>query len=125
MRLKLTNKMPPGGYRYEEPSLKWVAPMDLTMRGAEDVAQALSAARLQNPGSGLDSSLEACRQAVAKAVWDRFEALPALRKRYVVVDKEPLGKVMGASAVSSQAIRPIKRSGGGCASCGGRRVVRK
>jgi hypothetical protein len=125
MKLVLTNKMPPGGYRFSQPELSWTAPRDLALTGAAEVATALSVVRSQNPDSGLDASYAACYAAVVQATYDRFKGLPNVVRRYVqVVSEQQAVAVVVADDAPKPRVTPIKSSGGGCASCGARRARR-
>lgn len=120
MRLKLTNLIPPGGYRYTDTKLGWTCPKTVGMQGAEAVARELSQARANNPSAGLDASLEACYRDVVQATYDRYQAIPTVLKRYVQVLSEP---VVGVEA-TGVAVPKIKRTEPSCGSCGARRKAK-
>lgn len=124
MRLKLTNLIPPGGYRYTEAKLGWTAPRSLGLQGADAVAKELSALRANNPGAGLDAALEVCYQDVVRATYERYRLLPAVLKKYVLVTEDV--PVVEAGVVQMAPMVPkIKRTESSCGSCGSRRRVKK
>lgn len=69
------NKVPPGGFQFYEPSLKWRAPNPLLP--IEFVAEQLQIVRVQNPFSGLNPTLNACLKAIDDAACERLGNDPA------------------------------------------------
>ncbi len=113
---------------FTQPELHWTSPRELALTSAEAVAQALSKVREQNPSAGLDASFAASYAAVVGAVYERFKGLPSVLKRYVQVTRG--GAAQATQTVTMTAsgkprIKPIKAGGGGCASCGGARRLKK
>lgn len=105
MPLLNRNNWPPGGFQYFEPKLNWWAPKD-GLSFALKVAQ-IQKARIANPSSGLDPSLEACEQALDDYTCARLHS-------------DPAWCVGAANPVMVAAIK--SRKVGGCGGCGARRA---
>lgn len=74
MTLNPNTPFPPGGFYYREPSIGWVTgnPMlPLVM-----VARELQQARMNNLASGLDTTLQACQQAIEEFTCKRIKGDP-------------------------------------------------
>ncbi len=105
--MTLTNlrDMPPGGYRYREPSINWVVPNPFLP--IDMVAQELQKARANNPFAGLNPSFNACLDAI--------KAYTCARLNF---DPKYCGPKSGTSPVSA-----VQGSFGipiaGCGTCGG------
>lgn len=95
------SKSPPGGFPYREPSIAWKSPADGAVF-VERVKQ-ISAARVNNPTSGLDPTYEACGRDLDAYTCTRLKNDP----KWCVVEGDPVAKALAIS----RAPRP-------CAGCG-------
>lgn len=114
--MTLTNltQMPPDGYTYYEPTIKFRTTKQMALQGLDVVARALQRARAQNPAQGLDPSIEACVQAVKDYTCARFIGRPALLAFYC-------GPLPDASAPLDVAKLVKGKRNKGCAGCGDKR----
>ena len=114
----LTNftDFPPAGYLYYEAALKWRCPQDIATQGLGQVAAALRQVRLQNPQSGLDPSIEACKRDIGIYTCARLAQWPDQQRYYCGGGEQTDQERQASAAAQVRASAPR-----GCASCGGRR----
>lgn len=94
-------KSPPGGFPFRQPEINWTSPADGAVF-SERVKQ-IQRARLNNPTSGLDPSLEGCSDSLDLYTCTRLKN----DRKWCVAPEDPVAKAAVAARASS-----------GCVGCG-------
>lgn len=84
MPVTLTNltEQPPFGYRYHDPVIGFQTTPEMAQSGLEVVAKALQKAREQNPSFNLDTSYEACVEAIKAYTCRRLKPTPRIFQKF-------------------------------------------
>lgn len=76
MPLRDRNQMPPGGFPFKEPSLKWPSKKWNPFRDFWTIVGEIQMVRVQNPASGLDPSRRTVAQALDDYTCGRLQNSP-------------------------------------------------